>query len=96
MKRSKDLEKIFHNRTKKSPSLEGLTVETRFKVSRNVIRKACFQMTLNARRSPEDSLLKIKTDYNRAKLSESKQNSETSRHQPVNVSETSRDTASEN
>ena len=37
-----------------------------FEISRNLIRTDCFQITLNARQSPEDSLQKIKTDGNRA------------------------------
>ena len=49
-------------------------------------------MTLNARQSPEDSLLKIKIDYNRAKFWENKQkgakfDNETSKLQPVILSE---------
>ena len=36
---------------------------TVFEISRNLIRNACFQMTLNARKSC-DSFLKIKTDDN--------------------------------
>ena len=55
-------------------------------------------MTLNARQSPKDSLKNIKTDDNQAKFWENKQNSEkydseTSKLQPVNLSETSWDTA---
>ena len=51
-------------------------------------------MTLNASQSPEDNLYKIKTDDNRAKFLENKQNcenfdNETSKLQPVNLSETS-------
>ena len=54
-------------------------------------------MALIGRQSPEHNLWKIKTDDNRAKFWE-KQNSEifdseTSKHQPVNLSETSGDTA---
>ena len=51
----------------------------------------------NAIQSPEGSLEKIKIDDNRAKLRENKQNSEKcdseiSKLQPVNLSETSDDT----
>ena len=54
-------------------------------------------MTRNARQSPEDSLQKIKPDGNRGKFRENLQNSETinsetSKLQPVNLSETSGDT----
>ena len=38
-------------------------------------RQACFQMTLNARKSCADSFLKIKTDDNRARFSRNQQNS---------------------
>ena len=53
-------------------------------------------MILNARQSPEGS--SIKDDYHRGKFSGNKRNSEnfdsqTSKLQPVNLSETSRDTA---
>ena len=37
---------------------------TAFGKSRNLIQKACFQMTLNARKSCADSFLKIKTKEN--------------------------------
>ena len=55
-------------------------------------------MTLNTRHSTEDSSLKIKTDDIRGKLRENEQksekfDSETSKLQPVNLSETPRDTA---
>ena len=55
-------------------------------------------MILNARLSPEDNLYGIKLDGNRAKFWENKQksetfDSETSKLQPVNLSETSQDTA---
>ena len=52
-------------------------------------------MTLNARQSPEDSLWKIKPDYNWAKFWENKQNSEKfdSETSPVNLPQTSSDTA---
>ena len=53
-------------------------------------------MDLNASESPEVSLSKTKTDDNRAQFRENKQNSEkfdseTSKFQPVNLSETSRE-----
>ena len=49
-----------------------------FEMSRDLIRKACFQMTLNARKSCADSFLKIKTyDIdNRARFSRNQPNSE--------------------
>ena len=47
-----------------------------FKISRNLIRKACFQMTLNARKSCADRFLKIKIDDNGARFSRNQQNSE--------------------
>ena len=55
-------------------------------------------MTTDAKRSPEDSLQKTKSDYNRAKFWKNKQNSEkfdseTSKLQSVNLSETSGDIA---
>ena len=43
MERSKNLEKQFHNSEKENSfSLEGLTIETLFYISRNLIRKGCF------------------------------------------------------
>ena len=59
-------------------------------------RQACFQMTLNARKSCADSFLKIKTNDNRARLSRTPQNSEkfdreTLKLLPVNLSEKHRD-----
>ena len=39
-------------------------------------RQACFQMTLNARKSCADSFLKIKTNDNRVRFSRNPQNSE--------------------
>ena len=56
-------------------------------------------MTLNARKSCVDSFLKIKTDDNRARFSRNQQNSEkfdneTSKLQPVNLSEKRRDIVS--
>ena len=48
---------------------------TVFRTARNQIRKACFQMTLNARESCSDSFLKIKTDDNRARFSINQLNS---------------------
>ena len=39
-------------------------------------RQACFQVTLNARKSCADSFQKIKTDDNRARFSRNQQNSE--------------------
>ena len=53
-KKKQESRKKFHNRAKKFLFLRRLTVETH--VSRNLIRKDCFQMTLNARQSSEDSL----------------------------------------
>ena len=53
-------------------------------------------MTLNARKSCADSFLRITTDDNRARFSRNQQNSEkfdseTSKLQPVNLSEKRRD-----
>ena len=53
-------------------------------------------MILNARKSGADSFLKIKSDDNRARFSRNQQNSEkfdseTSKLQPVNLSEKRRD-----
>ena len=39
---------------------------TYFEILRNLIRKGCFQMTLNTRQSPAESLSQIKNDDNRA------------------------------
>ena len=51
MEESKNLEKICHNRAKKFTFLRGFDRKDRlFEISRNLIRKACFQMTLNARK----------------------------------------------
>ena len=55
-------------------------------------RQACFQMTLNARKSCGDSFLKIKIDDNLARFSRNQQNSEkfdseTWKLQPVNLTE---------
>ena len=48
MERSKDLEKICHNRAKKFIFLRGFDRKnTLFEISRNLIRKASFQMALN-------------------------------------------------
>ena len=59
MERSERLKKIFHNGAKNHlPDL----------ILRNLIRKGCFQMNLNARQSPEDSLSEIKADANLAKF----------------------------
>ena len=45
-------EKIFHNRVEKFIFPRGFDCKnTLFEISRNLIRKACFQMTLNARKS---------------------------------------------
>ena len=46
------LTKIFHNRAKKITFLREFDHKnTLFEISRNLIRKACFQMILNARKS---------------------------------------------
>ena len=77
MKRSKDLEKIYRNRAKNFTFLRGFDRKnTVFEISRNLIRNACFQVTLNARKSCAYSFLKIKTDDNRARFSRNQQNSE--------------------
>ena len=77
MEKSKNLEKICHNRAKKFPFLRGFDCKnTLLEISRNLIRKACFQMTLNARKSWAYSFSKIKTDDNRARFSTYQQNSE--------------------
>ena len=97
MERSKNLEKIYHNRAKKFTFLRGFDRKnTVFEISRNLIRNACFQMTLNARKSCADSFLKIKSDDNGATFSRNQQSSEKfdsemSLLQPVNVSEKHRD-----
>ena len=70
MEKSKNVEKKYVITVqKKFIFLRGFDRRNKyFKTSRNLIRKACFQTTLNARQSPEDSLQKIKTDYNRVKF----------------------------
>ena len=69
--------KKCHNRAKKFTFLMGFDRKnTVFGISRNLIGKACFQMTLNARKSCADSFLKIKIDDNRARLSRNQQNSQ--------------------
>ena len=60
-------------------------------------RQACFQMTLNARKSCADRFLKIKANDNLARFSRNPQNSEkfdseTLKLKPVNLSEKCRDT----
>ena len=98
MERSKNLEKkICHNRAKKFTFLRRFDRKnTVFEILRNLIPKACFQMTLNARKSRADSFLKIKTDDDRARFSRNQQSSEkferqTSKLYPVNLSEKRRD-----
>ena len=62
---------------KKFTFLRGFECKnTVFEISRNLIRNACFQMTLNARKSCGDSFLKIKSDDNRARFSRNQQSSE--------------------
>ena len=52
MERSKNREKICHNRAKEFTFIRGFDRKnTLFEISRNLIRKACFQMTLNASKS---------------------------------------------
>ena len=53
MERSKNLEKIYIITVQKSFTflLRFDRENTVFEISRNLIRKACFQMTLNARKS---------------------------------------------
>ena len=77
MERSKNLEKnISLPWKKKSPSYLLDRKSTVFEIPINLIRKACFQMTLNARKSCADSFLKIKIDDNRARFSRDQQSSE--------------------
>ena len=49
---------IFHNRAKSFTFLREFDHKNTFffQISRNLIRKGCFQMTVNARQSPADSL----------------------------------------
>ena len=78
MERSKNLEKkLYHNQAKKFTFLREFDHKnTVFEILRNLIRNACFQMTLNARKSCADSFLKIKTaDDNRARVSRNQQSS---------------------
>ena len=55
MEWNKNLSKTCHNRAKNSPSLGGggggYRKNTIFELSGNLIRKACSQVTLNARKS---------------------------------------------
>ena len=41
---------------------------TVFQILRNLVRKGCFQMLLEARQSSADAIQKLKTDGNRAKF----------------------------
>ena len=71
------LKRIYHNRAKTFTFLRGLDRKnTVFEISRNLIRNACFQITLNTRKSYADNFLKIKTDDNRARFSRNQQSSE--------------------
>ena len=58
MDRSKNLEKEYFITVQKiSPTSEGFdNKNTFFEMARNLIRKSCFQMTLNARQLVADSL----------------------------------------
>ena len=76
-KKARISKKICHNRAKKFIFLRGFdSKNTIFEIPRNLIRKGCFQMTLNARKSCADRFLKIKTDDNRARFSRNQQNGE--------------------
>ena len=70
MERSKNREKNYVITVKKIhvPKRVDRT-STFFEISRNLIRKICFQVTLNARKSCADGFLKIKTNDNRARFS---------------------------
>ena len=78
MERNKDLEKKYIITMQKEFTFlrEFDCKNTVFELSRNLIRNACFQMTLNARKSFTDRFLKIKTDDNRARFSRNQQGSE--------------------
>ena len=68
------LKKIYHNRSKKITFLRADRKNTVFEISRNLIRKSRFQITLKARKSCANSFLKIKTDDNQARFSRNQQN----------------------
>ena len=67
------MKKVHRDRAKKIQLSKGFDPKnTVFEISRNLIRKACFQMALNARKPCADSFLKIKTYDNRARFSRNK------------------------
>ena len=96
-KEQEPLKNIYHNRAKKFTFLRRFDCKNMvFEISRNLIRNACFQITLNARKSCVDSFLKIKTDDNRARFARNQQSSEkfeseTSKLYSVNLSKKRRD-----
>ena len=97
-KEQESLKKYVITVQKKFTFLRGFDRKnTFFEISKNLTGKACFQMTLIARKSWANSFSKIKTDDNRARFSRNQQNSEkfdseTSKLYPVNLSEKRRDT----
>ena len=57
VKKREPRKKMFRNRAKNFTFLRRFDSKNTFcEISRNLIRKGCFQMSLNARQSPEDSL----------------------------------------
>ena len=77
MERNKNLEKKYITTVQKITFLREFDRKnTVFEISRNLIRNACFQMTLNVRKSCADSFLKIKNDDNRGRFSRDQQSSE--------------------
>ena len=76
-KKQESRKKIYHNRAKNFTFLSRFDRKnTVLGISRNLIDKLVFKMTLNARKSCADSFLKIKTNDNRARLLRNPQNSE--------------------
>ena len=60
MERSKNLEKEYYDRAKIFTFLRVFDrKDTVFEISRNLVRNAYFQMTLNARKSCANSFLKV-------------------------------------
>ena len=80
------MKKIYRNRVKNHLPKGVDHKNTAFGISRNLIRKACFQMTLNARKSCADSFLKIRTEDNRARFSRNQQTVKNSTAKPRNTS----------
>ena len=68
-KKKESDKKFFVTVQKFRPFIRGLTVEIGLEqILRNLVRKGCFQMLLEARQSSADAIQKLKTDGNRAKF----------------------------